>query len=157
MENMSFTRGSRSTSVISSKMREFLSQAQGIALVIAFMVESGLIFAENMLAIILFAQEKKLRKKSLFLVMNLAIADVMFGAETLPLYVYLIVGPDYHLWTAKSIFYFLDATFSEFSLISAGFISCERYYAVFWALNPLSPNSVQDQFSAYNYPYTVKR
>ena len=60
MENMSFTRGSRNTSVISSKMREFLCQAQGIALVIAFMVESGLIFAENVLAIILFVQEKKL-------------------------------------------------------------------------------------------------
>ena len=24
-------------------------------------------------------------------------------------------------------------------------------------INPLSPNSVQDQFSPYNYPYTVKR
>ena len=24
-------------------------------------------------------------------------------------------------------------------------------------LNPLSPNSIQDQFSPYNYPYTVKR
>ena len=24
-------------------------------------------------------------------------------------------------------------------------------------LNPLGPNSVQDQFSPYNYPYTVKR
>ena len=24
-------------------------------------------------------------------------------------------------------------------------------------LNPLSPNSVQDQSSRYNYPYTVKR
>ena len=92
---------------------------------------------ENM-AIILFVQEKKLRKKSLFLVMNMAFADVMLGAEALPLYVYLIVGPDYHLWTAeaahKSIFYFLDTTFSQSSLISAGFISCERFYAVFWPL-----------------------
>ena len=24
-------------------------------------------------------------------------------------------------------------------------------------LQPLKPNSVQDQFSPYNYPYTVKR
>ena len=24
-------------------------------------------------------------------------------------------------------------------------------------VNPLSPNNVQDQFSPYNYPYTVKR
>ena len=27
----------------------------------------------------------------------------------------------------------------------------------FSLINPLSPNSVQDQFSPYNYPYTVKR
>jgi len=26
-----------------------------------------------------------------------------------------------------------------------------------YMFNPLSPNSVQDQFSPYNYPYTVKR
>ena len=25
------------------------------------------------------------------------------------------------------------------------------------SVNPLSPNTVQDQFSPYNYPYTVKR
>ena len=70
--------------------------------------------------------------------MNMALADVMLGAVALPLYVYLIVGPDYQLWTAKaahkSIFYFLDTTFSQSSLISEGFISCERFYAVFWPL-----------------------
>ena len=136
MENMSFNRRSRNTSV-SSKMLEFPSQTQGIALVIAFMVESRLILRGNVLAIILFLQEKKLRKKSLFLVMNMALADVMLGAVALPLY-YLIVGHDYQLWTAKathkSIFYFLDTTFSQSSLVSAGFISCERFYAVFWPL-----------------------
>ena len=135
MENMSFNRRSRNTSV-SSKMLKFPSQTQGIALVIAFMVESRLILGGNVLAIILFLQEK-LRKKSLFLVMNMALADVMLGAVALPLY-YLIVGPDYHLWTAKathkSIFYFLDTTFSQSPLVSAGFISCERFYAVFWPL-----------------------
>ena len=131
---MSFKRRSSNTSA-SSKMLEFPSQTQGIALVIAFMVESVLILGGNVVAIILFLQEKKLRKKSLFLVMNMALADVMLGAVSLPLYVYLIVGPDYELWTAKaahkSIFYFLDTTVSQSSLISAGFISCERFYAVF--------------------------
>ena len=111
---MSFKRRSRNTSV-SSKMLEFPSQTQGIALVIAFMVESGLIFGGNKLAIILFLQEKKLRKKSLFSVMNMALADVMLGDVSLPLYVYLIVGPDYQLWTAKathkSIFTFLTPPF----------------------------------------------
>ena len=120
-------------------MLEFPAQTQGIALVIAFMVESGLILGGNVLAIIIFLQEKKLRKKSLFLVMNMALADVMLGAVALPLYVYLIVGPSYYqLWTANAahefIFYFLDTSFSQSSLISAGFISCERFYAVFWPL-----------------------
>ena len=135
IENMSLKRKSPNTSV-SSKMLEFRSQTQGIALVIAFMVKSGLILGGNVLEIILFLQEKKLRKKSLFLVMNMALADVMLRAVALPLYVYLIVGPYYQLWrTAKAahefIYYFLDTTFSQSSLISAGFISCERFYAVF--------------------------
>ena len=121
-------------------MLGFPSQAQGIAMVTAFMFESGLIVGGNMLAIILFAKEKKLRRKSLFLVMNMALADVMLGAVSLPLYVYLIVGPYYPLWTAKEntsmlyFYHFLDVTFSQSSLISAGFISCERFYAVYWPL-----------------------
>ena len=117
-------------------MADTPSKAQGAAVVTAFMFESAIIAMGNMLVIILFARENKLRKKSLFLVMNMALADVMLGAVSLPLYVYLIVGPYYQLWrTAKAahefIYYFLDTTFSQSSLISAGFISCERFYAVF--------------------------
>ena len=136
MENNSVTRSSTNTSTPPT-MTDTPSKAQGIAVVTALMFESGLIVMGNVLTIILFAGEKKLRKKSLFLVMNMALADVMLGAVALPLY-YLIVGPDYHLWTAKathkSIFYFLDTTFSQSPLVSAGFISCERFYAVFWPL-----------------------
>ena len=94
-------------------------------MVAALMFESAIIVKGNMLVVILFARERKLRKKSLFLVMNIALADVMLGAVALPLYVYLIVGPYYQLWTAKAthefIFYFLDTTFSQSSPISAGF------------------------------------
>ena len=137
MENNSVTRSSTNTSAFPT-MTDTPPKEQGIAVVTTFMFESAIIVMGNMLVIILFAREKKLRKKSLFLVMNMALADVMLGAVALPLYVYLIVGPNYHLWTAKaahkSIFYFLDTTFSQSSLISAGFISCERFYAVFWPL-----------------------
>ena len=116
------------------------SKAQGTAVVTAFMFESAIIVMGNMLVIILFAREKKLRKKSLFLVMNMALADVMLGAVSLPLYVYLWGGSYYLLWTAKTnaaMVYstqFLDTTFSQSSLISAAFISCERFYAVYWPL-----------------------
>ena len=134
MENNSVTRSSINTSAFPT-MTDTPPKEQGIAVVTTFMFESAIIVMGNMLVIILFAREKKLRKKSLFLVMNMALADVMLGAVALPLYVYLIVGPNYHLWTAKaahkSIFYFLDTTFSQSSLVSAGFIPCERFYAVF--------------------------
>ena len=140
METHSVTRGSNNISTSPSMFKSFPSQAQGIAMVTAFMVESGLIVGGNMLAIILFSKEKKLRKKSLFLVMNMALADVMLGAVSLPLYVYLIVGPYYQLWTAKAntamsyFYHFLDVTFSQSSLISAVVISCESFYAVYWPL-----------------------
>ena len=126
MENNSVTRSSTNTST-SPTMTDTPSKAQGTAVVTAFMFESAIIVMGNMLVIILFARiKKKLRKKSLFLVMNMALADVMLGAVSLPLYVYLIVGPEHEF-----IFHFLDTTFSQSSLISAGFISCERFYAVF--------------------------
>ena len=136
MENNSVTRSSTNTST-SPTMTDTPSKAQGIAVVTAFMFESAIIVMGNVLAIILFAGEKKLRKKSLFLVMNMAVADVMLGAVSLPLYVYLLVGGFYLLWTAKTntpmfySFHFLNATFSQSSLISAAFISCERFYAVY--------------------------
>ena len=65
--------------------------------------------------------------------MNMALADEMLGAVSLPLYVYLVIGSNHLLWTAKAntsmlyFYHFLDATFSQSSLISAGFISCERF------------------------------
>ena len=139
MENNSVTRSSTNTST-SPTMTDTPSKEKGIAVVTAFMFESGLIVMGNVLTLIIFTREKKLRKKSLFLVMNMALADVMLGAVSLPLFVYLFVGPKYQLWTAKKnaifshSFYFLDTTFSQSSLISAVFISCERFYAVYWPL-----------------------
>ena len=138
MENNSVTRSSTNTST-SPTMTDTPSKEQGIAVVTA-LFESGLIVMGNVLTLIIFAREKKLRKKSLFLVMNMALADVMLGTVSLPLFVYFFVGPKCQLWTAKKnaifsySFYFLDTTFSQSSLISAVFISCERFYAVYWPL-----------------------
>ena len=140
MENNSFITSYNKTST-SSTIKDFPSQAQeGVSLVSAFIFESVMIVGGNLLTIILFVREKKLRKKSLFLVMNMALADVMLGAVSLPLWVYFLVGPYYLLWTAKTntavvySFNFLDTTFSQSSLISAVYISCERFYAVYWPL-----------------------
>ena len=97
MENNSVTRSSTNT-FTSPTMMDTPSKEQGRVVVTTFMFESAIIVMGNMLLIILFAREKKFRKRSLFLVMNMALADIMFGAVALPLYVCLIVGPDYQLW-----------------------------------------------------------
>ena len=67
----------------------------------------------------------------------MAFADVMLGAVSVPLFVYLKVG--FQLWSITQevgvvldYFYLhFDIIFLQASLISAVFISCERFYAVY--------------------------
>ena len=115
------------------------SRVEGITLSVVFLLEAVLIVAGNFLTIGLFAKEKKLRKKSLFLVVNMAFADLISGAVSLPLYVYSSIGPSYRLW--KTSYKALeigwdvtDTTFSQASLISAVFLAFERFYAIYWPL-----------------------
>ena len=132
--------GNKTLENASAFTRSFPSKAEGIALCSAFILSSVLIIAGNLLTLVLFAVTKPLRRKSLFLVMNMAFADLMLGAFTLPFYIFF-VGSYYQLWTAKydfddmayQIFYTrFDNMFLFGSYISAAFISCERFYAVFW-------------------------
>ena len=116
------------------------SRVEGITVSVFCLLEAVLIIAGNFLTISLFAKEKKLRKKSLFLVVNMAFADFISGAVSLPLYVYLFIGPTYRLWkretyktykTLEIVWAVVDTTFSQASLISAVCIACERFYAIF--------------------------
>ena len=114
------------------------SKAEGLVWCCLFAILSVLIVVENFLTIFLFAANKKLRKKSLFLVLNMALADLIFGTLALPLYIYLGFGrPEYYrIWTQNVNTYlnlFLDITSKVAlvaSLISVAFISCERFYAI---------------------------
>ena len=116
--------------------RSFPSKAEGIALCSTFILSSVLIIAGNLLTLVLFTVTKPLRRKSLFLVINMAFADLLLGTFSLPCYIY-IVGDAYQLWTAKyglysMVFRCIDAIFMFGSYLSAAFISCERLYAVYW-------------------------
>ena len=140
MENISAAAKSLNTS--SSAMLPFSSRTEGIALCSAFVIEAVLIVLGNLLTIVLFALKKRLRKKSLFLVVNMAFADVMLGAVSLPFFVFLVVGLPYQLWSISydlqlvldSFYIAFDVIFSHASVMSAVFISCERFYAVNWPL-----------------------
>ena len=114
------------------------SRVEGITVSVFFLLEAVLIIAGNFLTISLFAKEKKLRKKSLLLVVNMAFADLILGAVCLPLYVYLYIGPMYRLWKSDTSYKTLrigwavvDTTFAQVSLISAVCVACERFYAIF--------------------------
>ena len=77
-------------------------------------------------------------------VMNMAFADVMLGAVSLPLNICFWVGFRQPLWRKgvleplEVFFLWIDLIFLQASLISAVFISCERFYAVYWPLKHLT-------------------
>ena len=118
------------------------TQGEGIALCSDLTLTLILVVVGNLLTIVIFAKNKNIRKKYLFLVVNMAFADLFLGALSLPVYIY-DVGYEFHLWTTfvgnlwtnKPIlipYMIVDTAFSQASLISAVFITCERFYAIRW-------------------------
>ena len=139
MKNGSAITGSNSTSsLLATKDSPF--KAEGIAFCIAFVLADVFIVGGNSLTVILFAVNRRRRKKSLFLVISMAFADLMLGAITSPIYIIYFIGKDYGLWRVKSLpyllvsYYIVDTFFSQASLISAVLISVERFYAIYWPL-----------------------
>lgn len=98
MRNKSTSLGWQNTSLLSRE--DLPSKAGGIAWCTAFTLEAVLVVVGNLLTILLFAVNKHLRKKNMFLVINMAFADLMLGIVGTPFYIYLI-GEDHFLWTAK--------------------------------------------------------
>ena len=139
MNNGSALTDSNSTSSLLAT-EGFPSKAEGIAFCIAFVLADVFIVGENLLTVILFAVNKKRRKKSLFLVISMVFADLMLGAITLPIYIIYFIGNNYGLWRVKSppylfvCYFIVDTLFSQASLISATLISVERFYAIYWPL-----------------------
>lgn len=119
-----------------ASMGSAVSKAEGIVFCVCLALILISIVLGNLLTIILFVAKKRLRKKSLFLVVNMAFADLMLGAVSLPIYIYL-QGKEHHLWkaqwsTSSERFYrFFDDLFMQLSLISAAMISGERFYATY--------------------------
>ena len=89
MTNVSASTSSSSSSLSSSAKIFSNLDAQIIAWSFAFSAQAVAVVMGNMLAIALFAFNKKLRKKkSLYLVMNMAFADLMLGGIYLPSFIF---------------------------------------------------------------------
>ena len=126
---------STSSSSFSSRTKLF-PNAQIIAWSFAFSAQAVAVVMGNMLAIALFAFNKKLRKKkSLYLVMNMAFADLMLGGIFLPSFIFFLVTPENQASYEISFFRnIICAFFSLASSITAALISAERFYAIYWPL-----------------------
>ena len=68
-----------------------------IALVTVYGIEAVAIVMLNALTIIVYLKERSLRKRSMYLVINQAVADMFVGASLI--YVYLLRGHMCELWT----------------------------------------------------------
>ena len=114
-----------------------ISRPEGIAWCISLSFLSTFIVVGNLLIIILFAVNKRVRKKSLYFVINMASADLMLGTLGLPLYVKFFISTDYYRlstpkmnWTLVYVFKSSYKLSLFVSLRSAAFISYERFYAI---------------------------
>ena len=100
------------------------------------LTESVTIIALNSLTVIAFFRDRSLRKRSTYLVISLAVAD-MFTGETSPLDLFYNVGETCNFWRHKRehwyripqvfLFWFLVCSF-----LSMTVISLERLNATFW-------------------------
>ena len=115
------------------------SQTDGVIWCTSLVLVSLFVVIGNVLTLAMFALNKKLRKKSFLLVINMAFADLMLGALALPLYIYH-VGRDFKLWTAdgndslEMLYRVADTVCAQASIITATFIAVERFFATGWPL-----------------------
>ena len=131
-----------SSNTSSSSAGNLPSRVEGIVFCSAFALEAVLIVIGNLFTIVLFAANKKLRirRKGLFLIMNMSFADLMLGAVDMPFYIFY-AGDYYQLWTGQLnlstfiTYTLVENTFSQASLISAALISVERFYAIYFPYN----------------------
>ena len=91
------------------------SKPEGIALSSAFILTFVFIVVRNWITVVVFVENRTLRKRSFFLVINMAFADLMLGTLTLPIYIYS-AGNRFELWKGGrpmsfSIFYAIVDTF----------------------------------------------
>lgn len=111
-----------------------LSENANIAWSTVFAAVAVVIVAGNALTIAAFTTKRLVRRRTLFFLISLAVADMMVGAVAIPLYIYVSFptgsqkGAVHHLYEAVDI---LSGLASVFTL---AMISVERFFAIGWPL-----------------------
>ncbi|XP_068722848.1 allatostatin-A receptor-like isoform X1 [Montipora capricornis] len=96
-----------------------------------YVTEFAVIFLINGFTIITFARNPHLRKRTTYLIINLAVADLLVGGLSGPLHIYhtLTFKPDSGFsWRKFTVLYF-DNAFTACSLLNLALLSLERLHA----------------------------
>ena len=112
------------------------SASECITLLTVIGMEAVVIVTLNALTIIVYLKEHSLRKRSMYLVINLAVADLSVGGSAIIEFWFL--GQDCNIWTINLLswtsylpIYFMLWFLFTASLINLGAISLERTHATF--------------------------
>ena len=125
-----------------------VNKEEGYAWCTLFFVEAAIVIALNMFAIIIFSTDRRVRKHSTYLLINLSAADVGVGALVIPASV-LLRGNTYDLWNVKInpigliSAYGVNLLFCGSSLGFLASISVERLHAT---RNPIGHRSMSGLF-----------
>ncbi|XP_078363633.1 adenosine receptor A3-like isoform X2 [Oculina patagonica] len=86
----------------------------------------------NIITIIVFVKQRQLQRRSTYLIIHLAIVDLLAGAVSGPVIIELLLGKYCDLWEYNYKIYFgLRSLFPITSLVNLAFISLERLHATF--------------------------
>ena len=113
-----------------------LSPSECIAWLTVSMAESVAIVILNFLTVIVFIRNRYLRKRSMYLVINLAVADVLVGGCS-EITHFVSLGESCSFWNTQQlpfvnlVYVYMRNAFLAASLISLAAISLERTHATF--------------------------
>ena len=128
-----------SSSTSNTSLMFLLPTSECIPWLVVFIIEYLAIVILNIITIIVFLKQRQLQRKSTYLIIHLAIVDLLVGAVSAPLNIYFgDIGRDCGLWKFERISlikiyvcyvlrYFLPLT----SLFNLVVISLERFHAIF--------------------------
>ncbi|XP_020892135.1 5-hydroxytryptamine receptor 2A-like [Exaiptasia diaphana] len=100
---------------------------------VMFGLEALVIVTGNALVIAALTLSRLHRKRRYYLIANLAIADLMVGMVTLPLYIYHIIQNQNT--GVRTAFILFDIMFGVESLLGLLTLALERLYAICWPMN----------------------
>ena len=111
-----------------------LSENANIAWSTVFAMVAVVIVAGNALTIAAFTTRRLVRKRTLFFLISLAIADMMVGAVAIPLYIYLSFHTGLQQGAVHYLFDAVDILSGLASVFTLAMISVERFFAIGWPL-----------------------